>query len=551
MLTFRGGAVGALLLATVGLLASAPIAHTQPAPVTPTQPAPSGVTIIADLKLSREGVLEVVEQVDVPADGSFRMSLPLRLKVSDDAERYFKVTDVDTKGAGTATVANDQFTIEAKPGESTFTYSVHNLVNDAPGSQVFNWLGVMGTDIASISATLISPSFEMGIVDCKLGAPGSTRPCADVKTEVDGVLHLEQTDLKKGEAIDLTLQLPPGSVPSNADVRDTGAAGPFALTAPVLVAFGVLLLALAGMVAFVLRARRRNGAAATGSETIDPLVRDGERVQFTSPDGVLPGEAGLLLDEHVDPVDIAATVVDLAVRRYLWITPISETDWRITKVNAPDDQLRDYEKAVYQALLPDGAEAATVAELRAPGRVQSEPVRSALVADAVTRGTFADPRRPGLTLWLGGALIVAGIAATIALALTSGHALVGVAIALAGVATVLLPKYLPVRTPHGLELTGQIRALQRGLESTRREQVPPIDQETVFSRALPFMVIGGRADNWIRAFRDLNPSADSQPGLYWFGGFERDRNLQRFAGHFPFFITALEGLFATAGDPHR
>ncbi|MBF6298188.1 DUF2207 domain-containing protein [Nocardia amamiensis] len=543
MLTFRGAAVGALLLASAGLLASAPVAH--------TEPAPSGVTITADLKLNREGVLEVVEQVAVPPDGSFRMSLPLRLKVSDDAERVFQVTDVDTEGAGTATVANDQFTIEAKPGESTFKYSVRNTVSDAPGTQVFRWLGVLNADIAAISATLISPSFEMGIVDCKLGPPGNTRPCADVKVEADGVLFLEQTDLHKGDAIDLTLQLPPGTVPSNADVRDSGAAGPFSITAPVLVAFGVLLLALAGLAAFVLRARRQDAAAGSGSETIEPLLRESDRVQFTSPDGVLPGEAGLLLDGHVDPIDIAATVVDLAVRRYIRLAPLSDRDWRITRVNAPDDQLRDYEKAVYQALLPAGSDAVTLAELRAPGRVAAGPVRTALVADAVARGNFLDRRRPGPAVWVGGALVVAGIAATVALALTAGHALVGVAIALGGVATLLLPKYLPVRTARGLELTRQIRALQRGLEATRREQIPPIDQETVFSRALPFTVIGGRVDNWIRVFRDLDPSADAQPGLYWFAGFERERNLQRFASHFPFFITALEGLFASAGDPHR
>ncbi|WP_067470839.1 DUF2207 family protein [Nocardia amamiensis] len=543
MLTFRGAAVGALLLASAGLLASAPVAH--------TEPAPNGVTITADLKLNREGVLEVVEQVAVPPDGSFRMSLPLRLKVSDDAERVFQVTDVDTEGAGTATVANDQFTIEAKPGESTFKYSVRNTVSDAPGTQVFRWLGVLNADIAAISATLISPSFEMGIVDCKLGPPGNTRPCADVKVEADGVLFLEQTDLHKGDAIDLTLQLPPGTVPSNADVRDSGATGPFAITAPVLVAFGVLLLALAGLAAFVLRARRQDAAAGSGSETIDPLLRESDRVQFTSPDGVLPGEAGLLLDGHVDPIDIAATVVDLAVRRYIRLAPLSDRDWRITRVNAPDDQLRDYEKAVYQALLPAGTDVVTLAELRAPGRVAAGPVRAALLADAVARGNFLDRRRPGPAVWLGGALVIAGIAATVALALTVGHALVGVAIALGGVATLLLPKYLPVRTARGLELTRQIRALQRGLEATRREQIPPIDQETVFSRALPFTVIGGRVDNWIRVFRDLDPSADAQPGLYWFAGFERERNLQRFASHFPFFITALEGLFASAGDPHR
>ncbi|MFQ6327706.1 DUF2207 family protein [Nocardia sp. CWNU-33] len=542
MLTFRGGAAAraaALILATAGMIAAAPFAH--------AQPEPDGVHITADLKLSTQGVLEVVEQVVVPADGEFKMSLPLRLKVGADVERVFKVTDVDTKGSGTATVANDQFTIDAKPGDSTFTYAIHNTVSDAPGTQVFRWLGIINADVASISASLISPSYEMGIVDCKLGSPGNLRQCSDLHIEADGVLFWEQTDLHKGDTIDLTLQLPPGTVPSNADVRGGGESGPFAVTTPVLVAFGVLLLALAGLAAFVLRARRENAAAGTGSNTIDPLLREGDRVQFTSPDGILPGEAGLVLDEHADPADIAATVVDLAVRRYLWITPIGDSDWRINRVNAPDDQLRDYEKAVYQTLLPAGTDSVTITELRAPGRVQAQPVRTAMLADAVARGAFIARSGLGPTTWLGGGLIVAGIATTIALAATSGHALVGVAILLAGIATLLLPRYLPARTAPGRALAGQVRALQRGLDVTVREQIPPADQELVFSRALPFTVISGRADNWIRAFRDLNPAADSQPGLYWFGSFERDHNLQRFAGHFPFFITALEGLFSTSG----
>ncbi|MET8872496.1 DUF2207 domain-containing protein [Nocardia sp. NPDC004604] len=536
MLTFRGGAASALLLATAGMLAAAPVAH--------TEPATDGVNIVADLKLSRDGVLEVTEKVVVPAAGEFKMTLPLRLKVGQDVERVFKVTDVDTSGAGTATVANDLFTIDAKPGESTFTYAIHNTVSDAPGSQVFRWLGTINADVASIDASLISPSYEMGVVDCKLGPPGNLRKCSDLQIEADGVLYWQQSDLHKGDNIDLTLQLPPSTVSANADVRDNGEAGAFSFTTPVLVAFGVLLLALAGLAAYVLKARRENAAATAGSEMIDPLLRNGNQVQFTSPDGILPGEAGVLLDEHVDPSDIAATVIDLAVRRYLWITPVGDNDWRLDRVNAPDDQLRDYEKTVYRALLPEGTNSVTVGELRAPGRVQAQPVRAAMRADAVERGAFIDRAHIGLPVLLGGALIVGGIAATIALALISGSALVGIAILLGGVATALLPRFLPVRTAQGRELVGQIRALQRGLDATSRDQIPPADQELVFSRALPFMVIGGRADNWIRAFRELNPAADSQPGLYWFGSFERDRNLQRFAGHFPYFITALEGLFA-------
>ncbi|WP_225731882.1 MULTISPECIES: DUF2207 domain-containing protein [unclassified Nocardia] len=536
MLTFRGAAAGALALATAGLAAAAPMAH--------GQPAPDGIGLKADLTLDKQGVLQVIETVSVPDGRDFRMSLPLRIALNGDTERIFKVTDIDTKGPGTATVANDQFTVEAKPGESTFTYAVHNTVADEPGSQLFRYLGVIGTDIASIQASLLSPDYRIAIVDCKLGPPGNARDCGNVHTEVDGTLYLEQSGLHKGDAIDLTVQLPPGTVPANADIRDTRNTGAFALTAPALVAFGVLLVALAGLLGFVFWSRRQNAAAGSGSEVVDPLLTEGDRMRFASPDGLLPGEAGLLLDEHADPVDIAATVVDLAVRRYIWIGPISETDWRITRINQPDDQLRDYEKAVYLALLPDGTDSVTLGELRAPGRIPADAVRDALIADAVTTGNFVDRRKPGPPMWLGGALIAAGIVATVALAMTSGHALVGVAIALAGIAVLLLPRYLPGRTAQGRAVTARLRGLQRGLENVRREQIPPADQELVFSRALPFTLLGGRADNWIRTFRDLNPAAAPQPGLYWFGGFERDPNLQRFGSQFPYFITALEGLFA-------
>ncbi|WP_067648281.1 DUF2207 family protein [Nocardia harenae] len=532
MLSFRGGARAALLLvAAAGALATAPGAAAQPAP---------GAAIIADLKLNRDGVLEVVETISVPAGGQFRMSLPLRLDLGDGRERRFEVTDVATEGTGTTTFADDQFSIEANPGESTFRYHVRNTVGVAPESQVFNWVGLLNADVSSISATVIAPSYQMALVDCKLGPIGATRPCADVHIEPDGVLYLEQTGLRRGDAIDLRLQLPPNTVPANADVTEPGRS-PFALSAPALIAFGVLLAALAGMAALVVRARR--GAADDGTRVIDPLLRDGNTVQFTSPEGVLPGEAGLLLDEHADPVDLAATVVDLAVRRYLRITRIAEADWRIERVNPADDQLRDYERIVYETLLPAGADTVRFSELSAPGRMSLDALRAGLIADAVARGTFTDPRSRALPRYLGAALIAVGAAVTVVLALTAGHALVGVAIALGGVAALLLPSRLPLRTDRGRELAAQLRAMQRGLEHVRRDDVPVDQQELLFSRALPFTVVGGRGDHWIRVFGELDPTADGEQGLYWFGGFDRDRDLRRFAGHFPYFITALERLF--------
>lgn len=214
-------------------------------------------------------------------------------------------------------------------------------------------------------------------------------------------------------------------------------------------------------------------------------------------------------------------------------------------MNPPDGQLTAYERTVYTALIPEGADSALLSERR--GRIDARAVRTALIDDAVAAGVFVDRTRRGIEFWLGAGLIALGVIATVALALgPQRHALVGVAIALGGVAAVLLPRYLPARTALGRELTGQVRAMQRGLDAIAPQRVPAADQELVFSRALPFLVAARRGDQWVRTFRELDPTADGSPGLYWFGGFEDDRRLHRFGAHFPYFITAVEGLFRPA-----
>ncbi|MGH8882259.1 MAG: DUF2207 family protein, partial [Stackebrandtia sp.] len=392
MLTFRGGAL-ALLLTLIGLFTLfAPPARAQ---------QPVGAIVDLDMTLNREGVLEVIEKVTVPPGESFTMSLPLRVQISEDSERRFAVSDIETTGPGTAEIDGDLFTVDAGPGESTFRYSVQNTVRDADGSQVFRWFGVLNVDIAEIHASLLSPSFEMGIVECLLGPIGDTRPCAQVRIEPDGMLYLDQTNLHKGESVDLTLQIPPGTVPANADISGPGSSA-FALTGPVYIAFALLLVALAALAGYLFWARRQTGS----TEPIPPLVRSGERTEFSSPAGILPGAAGALLDGYADPTDIAATVVDLAVRNYLWIGRIGEAQWRMVRINPADDQLRPYEREVYDALLPAGTDEVTLAELAAPGRLPAEPLRRAMMADAVERGAFIAPARRRIPLWLGGGLVV-------------------------------------------------------------------------------------------------------------------------------------------------
>lgn len=530
MQIIRGGALVALLLALAG--STALVAHAEPV----------GVRITADINLGDDGLLRVVETVEVPEGEEFRQVLPLRVQISEGVERNFQVTDVQASGDGEASVADNLFTVVVRPGAATVRYTVHNTVTDTQGAQVFHWTGVLNTDVASISATVISPDFRMGISKCTIGPPGKPENCANVRVEPDGVAHLEKTDLRKGDIIDVTLQVPPNTVQANADIEDENAPGPFSLTGPVWAAFGVLLAGLAAAAGYVVWARR---AQPKDTEVLDPLARQDGRVQFTSPDGMLPGTAGLLLDGYVDAADMAATLVDLAVRSYVWVEMVGD-DWRLSRVNAADEHLTGYERAVYSALLPDDKETVLLSERR--GRVPANAVRKSLIADATARGTFIDRAHRGFEFWLGVALIGIGAVTTLALALGPGHALIGVALALGGVAALLLPRYLPSRTALGRDVAARVQAMLRSLDTVVPQRIPAPDQEMVFSRALPFMVAGRRTDQWVNKFRDLNPTDDGELGVYWFGGFESEQDLYQFAGHFPYFITAVERLFADAND---
>ncbi|MDQ3402956.1 MAG: DUF2207 domain-containing protein, partial [Actinomycetota bacterium] len=344
--------------------------------------------------------------------------------------------------------------------------------------------------------------------------------------------------------VDLAADLPAGLVPVNATFdKSADKENAFALTPLSGAGLGVLALLLLGGFAALWLARGRDAKAiATEIEPVDVLVREGGRLVFASPDGVLPGQAGTVIDEKVDARDLSATVIDLAVRNYLWITEAGD-DWQIVRRNTADDSLTTYERAVYQALLPDGTESVTMSALRSSPPAVSG-VRSAAYADVISRNWLS--RRPeGLGRWgvIGIVLAVLGAGATIALAVTIGHALLGVALLIAGIALALGARFLPARTKRGSVLVQQVRGLHGYLRAVSPESVPPSDREMVFSRSLPYAVALGETEQWLTRFAGLDATVDGAPGLYWYGTQNSSHEHQHFASRFPALIDGLDGVF--------
>ncbi|MFJ7219753.1 DUF2207 domain-containing protein [Amycolatopsis sp. NPDC098790] len=518
---------------------------------------PEGATADVALKVLRDGSLEVTEHVTVPGGKQLTSRVPLKVSAGDDQDRVFAVSNVKTEGAATSQLTGDQLVLTFTGGASTVTYTVDGAVADQSGRQQARWQVASGFDtpLAKLTASFLAPSPRLSPVDCFAGPIGSNQRCTLAELDHTGVVRLEQNDVRPGDRVDLLVGLPANTVPATAKFADVGLfATAFAFTPLTGIAFALLLVFLVAGGLYVHRRRKEDkGALTTATGPVEVLLRDGDRVFFASPDGVLPGQVGTVVDETVDVVDISATVVDLAVRNYLWLAEVPGPDWQLARRNPPDEHLHDFERAVYETLLPAGTDAVLVSQLRARGTLDLRKISDAMYADVVTKRWFS--RRPdtarGRLTGIGAGIFALGAAATAVLTFTVGEALLGVAVALAGLAVAAAAALLPSRTARGRALVGQVRGLLDYLHTAKAEDIPPADREMVFSRSLPYAVVLGDTERWLGAFAALNPASDGSAGLYWYGGMEADHDLRRFGTHFPSFLTALDGLLTAAGRTAR
>ncbi|PPK63432.1 DUF2207 domain-containing protein [Actinokineospora auranticolor] len=507
----------------------------RPSGVVPTPVLPRSVNV--QLKVERDGSLTVQEQVIVQARQRMKRTAPLRI-----GDRVFTVRDATVQGNGTTAITPDTFTIDLGEGASTVRYTVDGAIADLGDRLQFRWPVASGWDsvLVLVRASLLTPKPGRDFV-CLAGPAGTEQPCQSAVTDSGGILRVRQGNLAVGGRIDLSANLDSGMVPVNARF-ERSENDAFALTPLGGGGLGLVALLLLGGFAALWTARGRDAKALVAEvPSVDLLATNAGQVSFASPDGVLPGQAGTVVDERVDARDLSATVVDLAVRNYLWITEAG-SDWQIVRRNPADDSLTAYELAVYDALLPNGAGSVTLSSLRSTPPDLSK-ARSALYADAVSRNWFSrHPQGIGRLGIAGIALLVVGIAGTVLLALNDGSALLGIAVGIAGLGLLLGSRFVPARTKRGSVLVQQVRGVLAFLQKARADDVPSSDREMVFSRSLPYAVALGETEAWLTRFGALDPSADGTPGLYWYATQDPTADLQRFTAQFQTFLATLDDI---------
>ncbi len=263
----------------------------------------------------------------------------------------------------------------------------------------------------------------------------------------------------------------------------------------------------------------------------DPRLRP-IAAQYEPPDKLTPGEVGTLIDNSVDMRDITASIVDLAVRRYLTIeeqkkdhflglTHSTEYVFHLNKSQADWASLKPHEQELLGGLFANGnaGDAVSLADLHNRFYQSIAGIKNKIFASLVGLGYYA--RRPdsvrssyiGLGIvvgfiligggsWLSGKLGMAPLPFFVAGALTA-------------VIICAFGWFMPARTQSGANALEKILGFEDFLNHVEADRFNRmIKTPEMFEKFLPFAMALGVEKNWSKAFQNIY----TQPPEWYQGG---------------------------------
>jgi uncharacterized protein (TIGR04222 family) len=507
--------------------------------------------------IERSGDLHVVEGITYDfgfhARHGITREIPTRFHYDRRYDRLEPVSEVSvTTSSGTPgqtkiqSISGGRTSIRIGDPDRTITgvhtynisYRVRGALNAFTDHDELYWNAVgdeWSVPIAS-AVTAVSAPTTIGRVACFAGAAQSRLSCDEAAANGPSATFT-QNELPPNSGLTVVVGVPKGSVSVGSPILKErwSFARAFSITgATVGGAAALAILLIGGILAFVWRGgrdRRFVGSAvdvAFGSDSgrDEPVPIGSGRsvpVEFEPPDKLRPGELGTLVDAAANPLDVTATIVDLAVRGYLRIEEIpkhgwrGKADWTLVQVRKPDERLRPYEQTLLDGIFKSGERPEVkLSDLRNTFASKLHEVEGQLYDDAMEHGWFV--RRPDKVrrFWVAMGVLasIVGIAVLIVLIIKSHVALLGVPVAVAGVLLLGVAHWMPRRTAKGYGVLQRTRGFKRFIDESEKERARFAEKRNLFSEYLPYAIVFHATGKWARAFAGLDGELPDPGGWY-------------------------------------
>jgi uncharacterized membrane protein YgcG len=257
-------------------------------------------------------------------------------------------------------------------------------------------------------------------------------------------------------------------------------------------------------------------------------------VEYTPPEigaekrRLRPAEIGLLVDERADTLDVSATIVDLAVRKFLVIRELPKgglvgifksQDYELERLEQPDGELRGYERKLLSALFEDGG-SVKLSALKNTFASDLSAVKNALYDEATKQKLFPANPESVRTRYQAVAIgvIVAGVAIGYLFGRAFGGAIVGLPVVLAGAVFYFLARAMPRRTALGWGLYRRCLGFRLFMTVAETDRQKFAEDENIFHEYLPYAIVFGCVKKWAERFEELGlkPEATYYVGTHSF-----------------------------------
>jgi uncharacterized membrane protein YgcG len=519
-------------------------------------------------EIQENGLVEVTEDIRVDffpfsKHGIFR-EMPVRYRYDDSHDRLISVANVEVDNGSEPwqfELIESDANLRIKIGDPDvlvegeqryrIRYLLTGALNPFDDHDEFFWnvTGEWPVRIEQATAEVVLPDGGILDTECFQGPEGSTEACADAFSGDLAEFGSTRT-LPEAEQMTIVVGLEKGAVEVappvlveplkegwekfKDDVSDA-----FEIS-PLTVGTTLALFAL-GMVATVrqwwIQGRDKwYGEVWYANDGTNPLekrkpmfAREAVIVEYEPPPmerngrPLRPAEIGTLLDEKADTKDVTATIIDLAVRKYIRITEtksggflglFKSTDYEIERLRDDEGELLAYEQKTMNGLFKGSAKTVKMSSLKNKFYKDLEKIKEAIYDQMVKKDKLF-PRSPSTTrtiyLVAGAVLIGAGIGLGYLLTYI-GWGLAAIPVVVIGIIVLAMAPLMPRRTGKGRLLYQRSVGFRRFMVTAETDRQRFAERANIFHEYLPYAIVYDCVEKWAEAFEGL---ADiEQPDWY-------------------------------------
>jgi uncharacterized membrane protein len=256
----------------------------------------------------------------------------------------------------------------------------------------------------------------------------------------------------------------------------------------------------------------------------DPRIKKTIIAQYEPPDNLRPAEVSLIMKQKVQPRDVSATLIDLAVRGYIKIREVKtemlgifkKNDYELMKLKDFDDfkeDLRDYERELLRRIFIPKSER----ELLSSVSAQQTTLLSSLenkfhqhlskimkeVYSGISQFKYftSDPQKI-TKKWLSWGTAIIVISCILPAFHLSGFFLF-ISLLISGILICIFSPFMPKRTEKGTEAYWHILGFKEYINTAEKYRAQFYEKENIFEKYLPYAIIFGLVNKWAKAFEGI------------------------------------------------